>query len=558
MSVSPRAASTVSGSPESGQTITLRREDPALKIGSPLVEKPSASAPQGVLGVVSAIEQGAAGSEVVQLRPAALSEVFSSLQIEASGTLASVNSGAVTSQAHTAGLGLFDPEFKCSGSAPTPNIGVDLSSLRYIFDIDVPNSIDVFIGGSPTFSLGFEFPAQASCSASLTVKVPLADTGLELEIGPEFSVQAGGLATAGFTWKPKLTFAFFRSRTGSGNYDIHKFTNGGNIEFGGTAGISASLALKVGVSEFGRVGIDGSIGPSLEATVSDSGGQTCRDNDGSADADLNAFAHVFFADWTFNIAHITFWKHEFSHDCGPAAPTPSPTPPPAPAPPPPPTPTTVPTTGPTLVYEGATAIPAEDEELEYNGEPVNVAGDRSFEDWSEATGQHAEVSETLPTSLTPYRCVALLAPESLDETTESQLKTYLQQGGTVIAIGEHEGGGYGIAAETLNRFAESLGVGLSLNDDSQDFGSNVTYEINPSPFTQDVFDLGDNWASSLEVSGIAEPLVGTADGEGPLVGAQAVGTGHFVMAGDSNLFTDDNEGFYFEDDNGQLVRDLCP
>ena len=29
------------------------------------------------------------------------------------------------------------------------------------------------------------------------------------------------------------------------------------------------------------------------------------------------------------------------------------------------------------------------------------------------------------------------------------------------------------------------------------------------------------------------------------------------MAGDSNLFTDDSQG-YEEDDNGQFARDLCP
>jgi hypothetical protein len=152
----------------------------------------------------------------------------------------------------------------------------------------------------------------------------------------------------------------------------------------------------------------------------------------------------------------------------------------------------------------------------------------------------------------------LLTNESLDAAQEAELTGYLHQGGTILALGEHEGGGYNIANETLSRFAQSLGVGLALVDGSHDYGPNTTYDIDPSPLTENVFSLGDNWVSTVEVSGAAEAVAGTADGEGTLIGAQPVDGGQFVMTGDSNLFTDENQGFYDEDDNGQFVRNLCP
>ena len=224
-----------------------------------------------------------------------------------------------------------------------------------------------------------------------------------------------------------------------------------------------------------------------------------------------------------------------------------PAPPPVPLAPPP----SVPPSGPTLVYDAATALPPEDESPSYTG-------DRTFEDWATSTAQPVEVQETLPSSLVGYRCVVLLTNESLASGAESELTGYLQEGGTVLALGEHEGGGYDLADEALSRYAQSLGVGLALVLGNHDFGPNVTGEIDPSPLDAGVSALGDNWTSLVEVSGLAESLAGTADGEGTLIGAQAVDGGEFVLTGDSNLFTDENQGFYEDDDNGQFARDLCP
>lgn len=218
---------------------------------------------------------------------------------------------------------------------------------------------------------------------------------------------------------------------------------------------------------------------------------------------------------------------------------PPPTVPPAPALP------QVPSTGSTVVYDEATAMGSQE-------------GDLSFYDWEEATGETTEVSGVLPDSLSSYRCVVLLANEWLEAPEESLLAAYLRAGGTIVAIGEHEGYGFDEADATLNRFSGSLGVGLSLDDDELDYGEEVTTNIDSSPFTAGVYVLGDNWVSSVSVSGSAQPLVDGSEGSATIVGAQGIGSGQFIMAGDSNMFSDNSYGAYYFYDNGQFVHDLCP
>jgi hypothetical protein len=222
--------------------------------------------------------------------------------------------------------------------------------------------------------------------------------------------------------------------------------------------------------------------------------------------------------------------------------------PPPPPPPPPPLPArSVPAIGPTLVYTGGTAGNAD-------------VGDTSFNDFAQATGESADVEDTLPDNFDGYRCVVLDLNESFDSAQTSLLAGYLGAGGTILALGEHEGAGWDEADSALNTLASAVGAaGLSLNDDSYDDGDNATTAIEPSPLTAGVADLGDNRVSRLDVQAPAQTLVETAeDNTVPFIAVQAVGPGTFVMAGDSNLFSDNNDGFYDSDSNGVFVRNLCP
>ncbi|MGA7705128.1 MAG: hypothetical protein WB998_09565 [Solirubrobacteraceae bacterium] len=224
----------------------------------------------------------------------------------------------------------------------------------------------------------------------------------------------------------------------------------------------------------------------------------------------------------------------------------APTPPPAPAPPPPPPPpVTVPASGPTLVYDGDTAMGTQ-------------SGDLEFSEWSAATGQSAEVSATFPADLSSYRCVVMLANKSVGASETGLLGGYLQSGGTIVAVGEHQGFGFDTADGAMNSLATALDVGLGLDDDEIDEGELATTNIDPSPLTAGVSVLGENWASTVSVWGVAQPLVGSMDDSSTIVAAQAVGSGQFVMAGDSNMFSDNSYGAYSDDDNGRFVLDLCP
>lgn len=219
---------------------------------------------------------------------------------------------------------------------------------------------------------------------------------------------------------------------------------------------------------------------------------------------------------------------------------------PAAAPPPPPA-VTVPAIGPTLVYTGYTA-----------DDPS--AGDTSFSGFSLATGENADVVDTLPNTLSGYRCTVLLANTAFDASDTATLKAFLDAGGTILALGEHSGDGFDDADTALNSLASSLGAtGLSLDDDSYDDGDDTTSAVVPSSFTAGVATLGDNWVSSVSVSDPATPLVYTSDDDSvPLVGVQSIGAGMFVMGGDTNMFSDNNDDFYGSDDNGAFGQDLCP
>lgn len=321
ITLSPRAVTKVSATGSSGSLVRLAPGAHVPAVGHGLVVNPSPSAPRGVVGVVTGVaHQG--GHTTVTLRPAALSEVFSSYQVNASGSLAeaAVPTSARASTArlvtgHLASLGPLTPHWKCSGSAPTPHITVDLSRVHYALSVKIPDYIQVFVGGPMKFSVGLQFSAAASCTGSLVAQIPIGDTGLFIEIGPEFSVHAGGAVSASFTWEPRVTFAFFRSSTGSGNYDIHELKNSSNVDFTGAAEVSTNLGLQLGLNAFGRLGVTGTLGPTLTAKLENTNGQACRVIEGDAEADLTAYAHVWFADWTFDLANIVFWKHEFTHSC---------------------------------------------------------------------------------------------------------------------------------------------------------------------------------------------------------------------------------------------------
>jgi hypothetical protein len=207
----------------------------------------------------------------------------------------------------------------------------------------------------------------------------------------------------------------------------------------------------------------------------------------------------------------------------------------------------VPATGPTLIdQEDTAAYPA--------------TGDQTFSDWSHATGQAAAVEASLPTSLSGYRCVVLDLNQSFASGDEGQLAAFLDAGGTVLALGERSdaGGQLDQADGAINGLLGALDSGLSLNQDAIDEGDTVTSNIDAAQLTDGVTSLGYNWTDTVGISPAATQLIATEDDSATLIGGATVGRGLVVLSGDSNAFSDNNDGFYSDYGNGQLVKNLCP
>jgi hypothetical protein len=546
--VKPPAGSVerVSGAPSGEQTIVLAHGTRTPAVGGALVLAPSRAAPQGVLGLVKSAHTLPDGLVSLTTTPATLDQAYSAFDASVSGELGELeeaaratDAGARSARATAASV---KPTFKCSDPSTDRSVTttVDLSHLHLVASVTGQPSIDILLTGSPRFELGIQFSGKVTCKAAASVPIPLADSGIIVELGPDFTFTASGAVGANFTWEPHLTYGFFRSRY-SGNSDTHVFRNGGSVSFTGQASLKLALDLDAAVTLAGRVGIEGSIGPEITGTVTAHSAtqNTCLTVDGDVAANLTAFADIFFHKWSFDLASVTFGDTKLFEACtNPVAP-----PPPTPPPPPP----AVPAAGPTLVFDAVNDLSAQDYE----------DGDATYENFAKATGQPAEVTDELPSDIDRYRCTMLLDNVDLSEAQKVVIQGYLNAGGTVLAVGDW-GPGYDAGDEAMNQLAEGLGVSMFFQEDLYDEGFNVTTNILASPFTQGVASIGDGAVTGLDVSAPAQALAYDSTNSVPFIGEQAVDGGTVVMIGDTDVFDDRSSANYEFDDNGQFARNLCP
>lgn len=530
----------VAGGAATPSAVTLKAGTP-VQPGQVLSAEPEPGLPHGLLAHVQSVSSGP-GGEVVQLRPAGIYEVAPNMQFDipltttaaaAASKLVSCNVGELSPYSHI-------EDFHLTGGWTT----------THVFGVSFKTGAQVELHYRVSAGLKLALHAGLSCSLKLPevgiqgMAGPIPVYGgfrptAKAEVGSAASFHAGGsvgvatgLRIRGVppSVKPIVSFSSPKFEFGSETF----------------SGAKASLGLDA------EVGIGAEDAANLHADLGNELAFTATQGQCSWDLDLGSFSATGELG-PFSISTPStkaLYHHNLWHaSCGsppPPAPTPTPTPPPAPAPTP-----AVPAVGPTLVYTGESGLSP-------------YYGDFEFEEWSAATGEPVAVSEFLPPSLTGYRCVALLVNRSFTPEQEQAFSTYLQQGGSVFAIGEHEsdyyeeGPGFDEADEAINALASSLGVGMSLDDNWLDYGETVTSNVVPSPLTAGVGLLGDNWVSSITLGALAQPLVETYEESLPLVAYQPVGLGRFIMAGDSNMFTDNSNGFYYDYDNGRLVADLCP
>lgn len=198
------------------------------------------------------------------------------------------------------------------------------------------------------------------------------------------------------------------------------------------------------------------------------------------------------------------------------------------------------------------------EVLVYEGNESYDTGDsnNSYFELEAATGRGVRSTTTLPGSLSGNSCVLLqLNNESFDPSQVSTLRTYIQQGGVVVGIGEYSE--YDEAADNvLNALAASLNANLAFQDNSIDPDYHETTNIGGSQYASGVSSLVYADTSGLDIGSGAEEIAATEGGI-PFIGAQSIGSGALVLLGDSNVLSDESGSGYFAHDNGVLARNLC-
>lgn len=321
----PAAVVEVAGAPARTQRVVLVRGAPLPHVGSALVLGVSRRAPNGLLGLVTSVSRLANGNALLTTKPATLQEAYSAFDAHVQGTLGEV---AAPRAAHSAAdLGLFALSFHCQGFNKTQLVithNIDLSGVHITSDVNIPSPSNGFYGpsilfnisGQPKLDLGVSFAGYESCTATSDVRIPLGGSGVVLEIGPQFTVAADGHISVDLKWEPWLDYGFSRGR-GQPSNDWRAFHNGGSTGFSGGANLELALGLNAKLSLGGRIGIEADAGPVVNGTftVANASGGGCIDVSAAVHAEVSAFADVFFTDYRFEIANITFGHLALYHGC---------------------------------------------------------------------------------------------------------------------------------------------------------------------------------------------------------------------------------------------------
>ncbi len=335
----PASIEKVTGDPKTSQTIVLRPGTTMPRVGAYVVAPASRADPAGVLAVVTALTTLQGGAHGLTTKPGTLDGAYSAFSAKVAGTLgeladdatvaqaAASMSGAHEATAHDAvALSTLNAPFHCSDPATQLSVTqhIDLSELHVEAEVNIPTPSNGFYGpsillnisGQPKLDFSIAFSGYVECRAEAKLKIPLADTGVFLEIGPDFTLSADGKVSADMKWEPWLDYGFARGR-GEPSNDWRSFHNDGTTTFTGGADLELDLGLAAALTLGGDVGVEGVAGPVIEgefvATSASGGG--CLTVDAEVHAELEVFAHVFFADYSFQIGAVTFGRFQLYHGC---------------------------------------------------------------------------------------------------------------------------------------------------------------------------------------------------------------------------------------------------
>ncbi len=146
----------------------------------------------------------------------------------------------------------------------------------------------------------------------------------------------------------------------------------------------------------------------------------------------------------------------------------------------------------------------------------------------------------------------------MDVYRKAALKTYVEGGGTVIAVGEYAGTPAfqgGVPNVYMNDIAATLGSTMSLLPVTLDFLASSTTAIGAHPLMDAVGSIGYNATASVSLGANGVSLARASDSS-PIIAVQQLGSGKFVLVGDSNALVD-NPDQYTPYDNDVWVRNMC-
>ena len=191
----------VSGDPSASQTVTLAAGVPVPAVGRVLVAPVSATAPDGLLGTVTAVAGGDGGAHVLILTPATLDQAYSTFDVSTSQALTSSDivqaAGSPGGQAMTAGatplsgapaaappaqardladqtsglgFSISQAQFTCKGSSSSAiTLTADLSKINFDLSLDADPSapnIHFLVTADPVFGINVNFTGTVTCELS--------------------------------------------------------------------------------------------------------------------------------------------------------------------------------------------------------------------------------------------------------------------------------------------------------------------------------------------------------------------------------------------------------
>ena len=197
------------------------------------------------------------------------------------------------------------------------------------------------------------------------------------------------------------------------------------------------------------------------------------------------------------------------------------------------------------------------EVLVYTGEGALNEGYTNF---GTAAGKTVQTLAALPADLSPFDCVVLpingTTSAAFSPETTTALDTYVNNGGRIIALAEWDFFPGSIAA--MNGLASAIGADLSVVSAAIDLTFHTTTNIDASPFTVGVDSI--SYAATSEVAVAVGPSAHSlvrSQGGTTFIGVDRIGSGVFVLSGDSNVFSASAGGGYVNHDNGTLVANIC-